>query len=77
VVACWVELRLALAACPAPVRYASSVKKIKTSASMNAEANAADMIAELRAEVVKLSTQLLAAQSASMGSGGFDGLGER
>jgi hypothetical protein len=41
------------------LRYASSIKRIKTNASMNAEANASDIIAELRAEVVKLSTQLL------------------
>ena len=51
------------------LRYAASVKKIKTSATVNAEAAAGDIIAELRAEVVKLSTQLLAAQSAGGGSG--------
>jgi hypothetical protein len=39
------------------------VKRIKTSATLNAEAEAGDLIAELRAEVVKLSTQLLAAQA--------------
>jgi len=45
------------------LRYASSVKRIKTSATLNAEAEAGDIIAELRAEVVKLSSQLLAAQA--------------
>ena len=37
----------------------------KNIATVNAEAAASDIIAELRAEVVKLSTQLLAAQSAA------------
>lgn len=44
------------------LRYASSVKRIKTSAVMNAEAAAHDIIAELRGEVVKLSAQLLSFQ---------------
>ncbi len=44
------------------LRYAASVKRIKTTATANAESVASDIIAELRAEVVKLSTQLLTAQ---------------